>query len=53
MVLTSRYFLGQYILSAAAALLLLEFHSRNFLMELLHEVEAGEESRSMGETIAP
>jgi hypothetical protein len=51
MVLTSRYFLGQYILSAAAAvLLLLEFPSRTFLMELLHEVEAGAESRPTEET---
>jgi hypothetical protein len=41
MVLTSRYFLGQYILSgAAAALLLLEFPSRAFLMKLLQELEA-------------
>jgi hypothetical protein len=41
MVLTSRYFLGQYILSGAAAvLLLLEFPSRTFLMKLLQELEA-------------
>ncbi len=38
--LASRYFMGQYILSAAAGfLLLLEFPSRRFLRELLEEVE--------------
>lgn len=53
MVLTSRYFLGQYILSvASAALLLLDFPSRAFLMELLHEVEAGGEARPREETAA-
>lgn len=38
--LVSRYFVGQYILSAAAGfLLLLEFPSRKFLRELIGEVE--------------
>jgi hypothetical protein len=40
--LTSRYFPGLYILSAAAgALLLLEFPSKRFLRQLLQEVESG------------
>ena len=38
---SSRYFMGQYILSAAAGfLLLLEFPSRKFLRELIGSVEA-------------
>jgi hypothetical protein len=41
MVLTSRYFPGLYILSAAAgALLLVEFPSRRFLEGLVKEIEA-------------
>jgi len=40
MVLTSRYFLGQYILSAAAgALLIVEFPSRRFLERLVQAIE--------------
>lgn len=41
LVLTSRYFLGQYILSAASGLLLLlEFPSRRFLDELVGAAES-------------
>jgi hypothetical protein len=42
MTLTSRFFVGQYILTAAAGvLLLLEFPSRHFLAELIGAAEAG------------
>jgi hypothetical protein len=54
MVLTSRYFLGLYILSVAGAvLLLLDFPSRRFLDELITDVESGAVSPSMKETAAP
>jgi hypothetical protein len=54
MVLTSRYFLGLYILSAAAGvLLLLEFPSKRFLGALLKEVAAVGESRPAKDAFDP